>query len=548
MDEHIVEGQDAINQMVEGASKLAKIVSSTLGPDGKVVFMEHPSGIPLSTKDGATVASWFQLENKIQNMGATVVKFAANKTAAEAGDATTTTTILAEEFIHRGTAAVADGANARKVIKGMNMAKEEIVKKLTKKSKAITAKSPMVKSIAMVSSNFDEELATLISTVVKSAGKGAVINIDKNIGGETKMEYQRGMTVMSRYAHPAFVNTSHNEVILDNVLIILCDYEVSKIKEIGHIFGTIEGSDRMPGPGAIMRPGIRKKVDSYLFIAKDVQGEALSSLVKSKVERGSKVAIATAPYGDDFDELIRDLALFTGGKVVAENEGSNMENMNVFNDSGWASRIILTRDNLTIIDGMSDETELENRKARLNNSMEDHKGTKTAEVYRERIARLEASVAKLTIGGENEANMTERADRAEDAVHAVRSAMEEGVVPGGGVSWLRVMEHSTDKKLSEDERKGYSIVVNAMMKPIYTILENSGYDDDEASAIVHDIIHSENGVGFNILSGKQEDLMKSGIIDPVKVLRCAIENAVMVATQIMTTGSAMHMIQRDGDK
>lgn len=543
MDQHIRKGKDATDKMVAGATKLADIVTTTLGPDGKNVFLEHPNGTPLSTKDGAIVSHWVHLDDRFENMGARIVRFAGEKTAAEAGDATTTTTILAESFARNGVAAINNGANARNLIEGMVMAKDDIVKSLLKKAKPITSKSPMINKVAMVSSNYDKQLSSMITKVVKDAGKDVVVNIERSLGGLTEMDYQKGFTVPSSYAHPVFVNTPHNECILENVAIIICDYEVSKIKEVGHIFATIEGTNRQPGPGALLRSdGTRKKVDSYLFIAKEVQGEAMSSLAKSKTENNAPIGIAKAPTGDDFNEIIRDIALFTGGTVIAENEGMNMESMSIHVDCGWAEKIILSRDQLSIIDGQSNEIEVGNRLARLSNSEKEHKGTKAADVFKERAARLTGVVARMTVSGENEAMLNERADRAEDAVHAVRSAMEEGVVPGGGVSWIRAYNDMEIKRVkNKDISMGHRIIMDACFLPINALLNNSGYDTEKKSAIIEEISASENGSGYNLLTGEMEDLMKTGIVDPVKVLRCAIENACTVATQIMRTGAAMHM-------
>jgi chaperonin GroEL len=541
--DHLVLGNEATKKMAEGVSKLSSVVGSTLGPDGKHVFMEHPTaGIPLSTKDGATAANWIKLDDKFENMGANIIKFAADKTAREAGDATTTTTIIADTLVQLGVKAIEDNVNVREFCKGMELGSEEVIKHLKKHSKSITNKSPMVKKVAMVSSNYDEEMSDLISGVVKKAGKGAVINIEKSLGGETEIEYIEGMILNSTYAHPIFTNNNHNEAVLENVAIIMCDYEISKIAEVGHIFQTLEGDERRPGPRALMRKdGTRKKVGGYLFIAKDVQGEALSSLAKSKGENNAPISIAKAPTGDDFNEIIRDIALFTGGKVVAENEGATMEQMDVHNHIGWAEKIVLGSDRLVIVGGDGKDQDITDRLDKLDNMEMKAKNEAHKNMYRQRAARLTGQIAKLIVGGENDADIKERADRAEDAVHAVRSAMEEGIVVGGGVSWVRAFKQIEDlQSPNQSIGLGIDAIRAALVTPLSRLLSNSGLDGEESDNIVIEIMGSDNGLGFNALTGEVEDLMNQGIVDPIKVLRCAISNAVTVTSQILNTGAALY--------
>lgn len=541
-DQHIKIGKDATDLMVSGATKLANIVKQTLGVDGKHIFLQHPAvGAPLSTKDGAQVAEWVVFRDKFENIGAEVVKFASRKCALESGDGTTTTTILAEDLIRNGVAAVNSGMKARKVVKGMDMAKEAVVEFLKVKSKSITPESPMVKKVAMVASNYDEELSSMISTAVKDHGKETVINVERSLGGETSITSQDGMTVQTSYVHEIFVNTSNNECVLENVAIIMCDYEISTVKEVGRIFSEIEGGG---GAGVLDKASGKKKVGGYLFIAKEVIGEALSSLAKSKGEAGSPIAIARAPYGDDFNILIRDIAIKTGGRVVAENEGASMEQMNVDLYCGWAKKIILGRDNLVIIGGDEVKMDMGKRVASLEDLIKKADAPETKDVYKQRLARLRGSIAKLTVGAENEAALKERTDRADDARLAVRSAMEEGVMPGGGIAWIRAfddLEKHSDSIEDSDVKRGYDIVLGALWSPIGTLLENSGFDENEVDAMQDQLHIAEDNMGYNALTGEIEDLMKSGVIDPTKVLRCAIENAVTIASQIMKTGGAMYI-------
>ncbi len=540
-EEHIKIGKEATDKMVAGAVKLSEIVSTTLGADGKSCLFELPSvGLPLSTKDGKNLSALVNFRDRFENAGASVVKFAANKSATEAGDGTTTVIALSANLIEKGMALINKGAKSRMVIKGMKIAKDEIKKILIEKSVNITHDSDRIKKVALVSSNYDEQISEMISSAIKQYGENTVINVEKSLGGETSITMQDGMTIQTSFVHEVFVNNTHNECLLENVAIIICDYDITSIKEVGSIFSKIEGQG---STGTLNKNGTRRKVGGYLFIGKDYAGEALSSLAKSKAENNAPIAIAKAPVGDDFGILIRDIAIKTGGKVISESEGVVMENIDVDNYLGWAEKIILSKDNLVIIGGDSDADLYNKRLDSLTDLEEKEDNENNKNVYAQRKARLKGSVAKLTIGGDNDAIVKARADSADDARMAVKSAMEEGILPGGGISWLESLNGETSvQKESGDVQLGMQLLREALLIPIEILLTNSGFTEEERNKMVVDILASSNGVGYNAISDKIEDLMEVGIVDPTKVLRCALENSVTVAAQFMETGSALYVI------
>lgn len=556
MSEHIRVGDDATKKMVKGVSTLAKIVGSTLGADGKHIFVEHPSAkIPISTKDGATVATWIELEDKFENIGAGMVKYAANKTAIDAGDGTTTTTIMADRLIQLGMEAAGGGMKVRNIVKGIEEGRDEAIKFLEGKKKAIEHDGKMVKKVAMVSSNYDEEISDMITEAIKKIGKNAVINVEKNLAGKTEIEYVEGVTLMSGFAHPVFVNTNHNECILKNVCIIMCDTEITKLEEIAHIFKLIEANAGIGKPMGITRKKgsaeSHKPVESFLFIARDVQGEALSSLAKTKAEDNGPVAIAKAPFGDDFNILMRDLAIATGGTLIAENEGKSMVKMNPHTEAGWCEKIILGVDKLTIIGAEPDKDILAKRLDQLESAENKAAETQEKNLYRQRAARLSGKVAKLIVGGDNDAHIGERKDRADDAAQAVRSALEEGIVTGGGVSLVHAAEKLDhiprgDSDAGQEVSRGIDIMHTALSMVFYQIAMNSGFDKEEHMAMRDKVVKGvKTNQGYNALTEQFEDLYKQGIIDPFKVLRCAIENSTKVATQLLNTGAAMYFLPND---
>lgn len=549
MDKHIAFEKEATDKMIKGVLKLSRVVGKTLGADGKIIFFEHPfAKIPVTSKDGATVASWIELEDRFENMGAGMVKYAANKTMIEAGDGTTTTTIIGSYLIEKGMEAINGGAKSRHIHKGMELGAKIFTDYIKEKSKQITPKDKLVKKVAMVSSNYDEEISDMITHAVSRIGKGAVINVHKHLGGITKLDLVEGMTVQSGYTHPVFVNNNHNECVLENVAIIICDYEITKMSEIVNIFKSIELNAGTEKPKGITREPndlkSHRRVDSYLFIARDVQGEALSSLAKSKVEGNSPIAIARPPGGDNFDDLIRDIAIFTGGKVIAENEGYSLENMNAHSDCGWAKKITLSIDSLSITEGEAKQDEFIERVNVLNNDIQNADNPQKKKLYEQRLARLSSSVAKLTVGGDNDAMIQERADLADDAHHAVRSAMKEGIIVGGGISYLKAsVLLENPKEVPENLKEGFEIMRKALYVPLETILDNSGFTSDEKDQMVSDIYASKGDKGYNALTDSLTDLFKDGIVDPVKVLRCAVENAVGVTGQILNAGAALYQLK-----
>lgn len=540
MDKHIKINKEATDLLVEGAVALAEIVGQTLGADGKHVFVEHPTvGIPVSTKDGVTVATWVRFEDRFKNMGAGIVKYAAKKTAMEAGDGTTTCTLLSAYLIKEGMKKVDLGANARELSKGMKMASEAIVKELESVAQTIDNTDDLVHRVAMVSSNHDKEMADLVTEVIQKIGKDGVINIVKTVGQKTKLDYVEGMLVNTTWSHYDFVNTDRNECELENVAIIICDYDVSKAEEVGRIIEIIATHYS----GGISRDkddaqGSFRKVDSYLFIARSVIGGALASLAKSKIEGGLKVCAVKAPYGDDFRSILDDIAVVTGGHVVAEESGFSIDRMNPHVECGWAKSVRVTTDGMIIVGADGSDENIAKRTVKIKDLSEKENNVTLKERFQERAARINSQVARLHISGENEAAMNERADRADDTRRAVKSALEEGITVGGGVAYLNAM-----KVLDGMDMLGVELVRQALFVPIKTMLGNSGLTSDQINDLIGDIrISSNEHIGYNSLTTELEDLMKSGIIDPVKVLRCAIENSITVTDQILNTGAALYFL------
>lgn len=538
--------------MISGISKLADVVGSTLGPDGKHVFAEHPMAkIPISTKDGVSVATWVAFEDRFENMGAGIVRFAASQTAVEAGDGTTTTTLLSDYLIQKGVNAINNGTNARKLCSGMKKAADAAIDDIKSKAKTIENTNDLVEQVAMVSSNHDEELAKTIADVVKKIGKDGVINIQKAVGAEFGLTYMEGMFVDTTYAIPEFINTNRNEVELKNVAIVICDYDISSVKEVGKVIHAIEMHSNSRGlSGGISRDpnnidGSFKKVDGILFMARNMDGEALASLAKTKVERDRPYAVAKAPFGGDMKDVMQDIASFTGGKVISEDAGKSMQEASPHEYCGWAKNVKIMRDGMVIIGGDGSKKSVESRINSIQTEADAENKNNRKERLLERIARIKNQVAKLQIGGDNEAKMQERADRADDTKRAVKSALEEGVVVGGGISLLRAKKavEKAIAKMDKEEEIGARIFMDSLNTPIRRMMFNSGVGDEEYGAIIGQIINSKNdNVGYNAIRREVTDLMKDGIIDPVKVLRCSIKNSTGIAEQLLNTGAALYFL------
>jgi chaperonin GroEL len=562
---HIKTSTNAREKMAIGIHNLAQVVGSTLGPDGKVVFFERLDPMPpIATKDGVTVAAITHFEDMHENMGADIVKYAARKTAQQAGDGTTTSTIFADYMIQSGLKEVKKGANSRHLGNGIMLAVNQVAKYLDENSVKIGQESPLVKSVAMVSSNYDEAVSDMIAEVIQKIGKDGVITINQSIGTKTSMEYVDGMSVPSGMLHPSFITNYERGVAeYKNVALIISDYEVSQFFEYTAAFGPLHAANNIQRKynydNNEEAPYEIKKVDAFLFISKAIIGEALQSLIKSRETKGAPFVAVKPPWTNDLHEILEDIAAMTGGSVVAETKGSSLKEGNPHQYAGWAESIVVSSNGLTIINGAGKKSVIDDRIAYLKNKLEETDASSLRTEYEERIARLQNGIAQITVGGENESIMKEKAYRVEDAKFAVKSALEEGVTVGGGVSFLKALKNIKDLTgANSSETKGINIVKKALEVPIRKILENSGYIKIEQDVIIGNIIGDNSfltnlkrkvttlseavndpndNMGFNARTKIFEDLFAAGVIDPVKVDKVALNEAAYITQQFLNTGA-----------
>jgi len=508
-------GMSAREKMMLGVDTLADAVKVTLGPKGRNVLIEKSWGSPKMTKDGVTVAKEIELEDKFENMGAKMVKEVASKTSDVAGDGTTTATILAQSIYREGSKLVAAGANPMALKRGLERAVEIVVEELRKISKP-TKEKKEIAQVGTVSANNDHTIGDIIAEAMEKVGKEGVITVEEAKGMETTLEIDEGMQFDRGYLSPYFVTDPEKmEVHMEDPYILLNEKKISVMKDLIPI---LEQIAKMGRP--------------LLIIAEEVEGEALATLVVNKLRGTLKVAAAKAPgFGDRRKAMLEDIAILTGGQVISEDMGLKLENVTL-NDLGTAKRVTLDKDNTTIVDGGGSRKALEGRVKQIRAQIDETTSDYDREKLQERLAKLIGGVAVINVGAATELEMKEKKDRVEDALNATRAAVEEGIVPGGGVAFLRVLKALDKLDLTGEEKMGVNIIRRALEEPMRQIANNAGF---EGSVVVQKVAEGKGNFGFNAESGKYEDLLEAGIIDPTKVARFALQNAASVAGLLLTT-------------
>ncbi|MDP4263845.1 MAG: chaperonin GroEL [Bacteroidota bacterium] len=508
---------EARNKMKKGVDVLSNAVKVTLGPKGRNVVLEKKFGAPSITKDGVTVAKEIELEDPIENMGAQMVKEVASKTADIAGDGTTTATVLAQSIISEGLKMVAAGSNPMDLKRGIDKAVSKVIEHLRGQSQAVGNDSSKIQQVASISANNDVEIGKLIAEAMKKVGKEGVITVEEARGTETGIEVVEGMQFDRGYISPYFVTNSEKmEAELENPYILIYDKKISNMKDILHILEKVAQGGR-----------------PLLIIAEDLEGEALATLVVNKLRGTLKVAAVKAPgFGDRRKEMLQDIAVLTKGIVISEEQGYKLENADL-SYLGVASTVTIDKDNTTIVGGKGKKEDITARINQIKAQIEVTTSDYDKEKLQERLAKLSGGVAVLNIGAATEMEMKEKKDRVDDALHATRAAVEEGIVPGGGVAFIRAIEALEKLKGSnEDEATGVAIVRRALEEPLRQIVENAGI---EGSIVVQKVKEGKADYGFNARTEEYENLLKAGVIDPTKVTRIALENAASIAGMLLTT-------------
>jgi len=519
-----IEARDAIKK---GVDALANAVKVTLGPKGRNVIISKSFGAPQVTKDGVTVAKEIELEDPLENMGAQMVKEVASKTNDLAGDGTTTATVLAQAIVKEGLKNVAAGANPMDLKRGIDNAVVAIVKDLEKQSTKVGNSSEKIKQVASISANNDDAIGSLIAEAFEKVGKEGVITVEEAKGTETYVDVVEGMQFDRGYLSPYFVTDSEKmQAELEKPLILLYDKKVTSMKDLLPVLEPVAQQGR-----------------SLLIIAEDVEGEALATLVVNKLRGALKIAAVKAPgFGDRRKAMLEDIAILTGGTVIAEERGFTLENATV-DMLGTAETVTIDKDNTTIVNGAGKKADIQGRVGQIKAQIETTTSDYDKEKLQERLAKLAGGVAVLYVGAASEVEMKEKKDRVDDALHATRAAVEEGIVAGGGVALVRakkVLEKVTTNSL--DETTGIQIVAKAIESPLRTIVENAG---GEGSVVINKVMEGKANYGYDAKNDAYVDMLKTGIIDPKKVTRVALENAASVAGMILTTECALVDIKED---
>jgi len=508
--------QEARSAMIQGVNILANTVKVTLGPKGRNVIIDKSFGSPTVTKDGVTVAKEIELENKFENMGAQMVKEVASKTSDVAGDGTTTATVLAQAIFAEGSKLVAAGHNPMELKRGIDKAVEEVVKELKKVSKP-TKDRKEISQVGSISANNDETIGTIIAEAMDKVGKEGVITVEEAKTMETSLDIVEGMQFDRGYLSPYFVTDPERmEVVLEDCYILINEKKVSSMKDLLPVLEQVARSSK-----------------PLLILAEDVEGEALATLVVNKLRGTLRVAAVKAPgFGDRRKAMLEDIAILTGGKMIAEDLGIKLENIKI-EDLGQAKRITIDKDNTTIVEGSGKKADIEGRVKQIRAQVEETTSDYDREKLQERLAKLVGGVAVINVGAATETEMKEKKARVEDALHATRAAVEEGIVPGGGVALIRCLAVLEGIKMSQaEQQKGVDIVKKAIQEPLRWIAKNAGFD---GSIVVEKVKLEKGGFGFNAQTEQYEDLTKAGVIDPTKVVRCALQNAASVASLLITT-------------
>jgi chaperonin GroEL len=511
----IVYTETARNLILEGVNALADAVKVTLGPKGRNVVIEKSFGSPTVTKDGVTVAKEIELENKFQNMGAQMVREVASKTSDVAGDGTTTATVLAQAIYREGSKLVAAGHNPMELKRGIDAAVAVIVEELHKQAKQ-TKDPKEIAQVGTISANGDTTIGKLLAEAMEKVGKEGVITVEENKSSETTLDVVEGMQFDRGYLSPYFVTDSERmEVVLEDAYILISEKKITNMKDL---LPVLEAIARAQKP--------------FLIIAEDIEGEALATLVVNKLRGTLQCAAVKAPgFGDRRKEMLKDIAILTGGQVIAEELGLKLENVTM-SDLGRSKRVVVDKDNTTIVDGAGKKEKIQARQQEIRTQIENTTSDYDREKLQERLAKLAGGVAVIKVGAATETEMKEKKARVEDALNATRAAVEEGIVPGGGVALIRAQKALDSLKVNDEQRFGVSIIRRAIEEPLRQIVANAG---EEGSIVVNKVREGQGTFGYNAATSEYGDLLAMGVIDPAKVVRTALQNASSVAGLMLTT-------------
>ena len=507
--------ESARHSLLRGVEKLAKAVKATLGPSGRNVILDKKFGSPTITKDGVTVAKEIELENPYENMGAQLVREVASKTSDIAGDGTTTATVLAEAIYREGLKNVTAGANPTSLQRGINKAVEAIVAELGKISKKVSDSSEIAQ-VATVSANWDKTIGQIIADAMEKVGKDGTITVEEAKSIETTLDVVEGMQFDKGYLSPYFAtNAEAMEAVLENAYILIHEKKISSLKDLLPVLEKVAKGGR-----------------PLLIIAEDVEGEALATLVVNKLRGTLQVCAVKAPgFGDRRKAMLEDIAVLTGGKCITEDLGIKLDSISL-DDLGKAKRIVVEKEATTIVEGEGKSKDIQGRVAQIRRQIEETTSDYDREKLQERLAKLAGGVAVINVGAATETEMKEKKARVEDALHATRAAVEEGIVPGGGVALIRAQKALDSLKLSGDEAIGAGIVRRAIEAPLRQLADNAG---QEGALIVQEVKKGKGNEGYNVATGAYEDLVKAGVVDPTKVTRSALQNASSIAGLLLTT-------------
>jgi len=509
-------GEGARRKVLEGVVKLSAAVKATLGPKGRNVVLDKKWGAPTVTKDGVSVAKEIELEDKYENMGAQMVKEVASKTSDVAGDGTTTATVLAEAIFREGLRNVTAGANPMALKRGIDKAVAAVVEKLASMSKQVRNDKDVIRNVASISANSDMEIGDIIAEAMEKVGNDGTITVEEAKGIETTLEVVEGMQFDKGYLSPYFVTDPETmECVLENCYILINEKKISNLKDLLPLLEQIAKSGK-----------------PLLLIAEDIEGEALATLVVNKIRGTFQAAAVKAPgFGDRRKAMLEDIAILTGGLCITEDLGRSLESVTI-SDLGCAKRVVIDKDTTTIVEGAGSSADIMGRINLIRKQIEDTTSDYDREKLQERLAKLAGGVAVINVGAATEIEMKEKKARVEDALHATRAAVEEGIVAGGGTALLRCQDTVDALELEGDEKIGAQIVKRAVESPLRQLALNAG---DEGATVVQNVRAKKGNTGYNAATGEYEDLMKAGIIDPTKVTRTALQNAASIAGLLLTT-------------
>ncbi len=511
--------ESARNEILRGVNKLADAVKVTLGPKGRNVVINKSFGSPQITKDGVTVAKELDFKDRFENLGAVMVKEVASKTSDLAGDGTTTATVLAQAIVREGVKNIAAGANPMEVKKGIDRAVEVVVEELKKLSIPVSG-SKDIEDVGTISANNDREVGKLIAQAMEKVGKDGVITVEEGKTQDTRLDLVEGMRFDRGYLSPYFITDPERmEAVLEDAYILIHEKKISAIHDLLPILQKTAQTGR-----------------PLLILCEEVEGEALATLVVNKLRGTLKTAAVKAPgYGDRRKAMMEDIAILTGGRLISEEIGFKLENLQL-KDLGQAKRVVIDKENTTIVEGLGSKKDIQGRISTIRKQTEDTKSDYDREKLQERLAKLTGGVAVIKVGAATETEMKERKARIEDAMHATKAAVEEGIVPGGGVAYIRTQKALEGMKADHDQQVGIDTVMRALEEPLRMIAANAGW---EASVVVNDVKKSEKNMGFNADTEVYEDLVKAGVIDPTKVSRVALQHAASIASLLITTEAAI---------